>query len=97
MATTNASTPVPRDPTADEALALFKAIEEKFPAKTLGDDKWYLLAVSLIHTLTLPQSTYPLYLLLPSPPNKKSYNNTSFKHTYGGVSFSEKIIIITIA
>jgi hypothetical protein len=38
--------PVPRDPTEDEALTLFKAIEEKFPSKTLGDDKWYVLAVS---------------------------------------------------
>ncbi|EMD85480.1 hypothetical protein COCC4DRAFT_56882 [Bipolaris maydis ATCC 48331] len=46
--TTTTSTPVPRDPTADEALALFKAIEEKFPAKTLGEDKWYLLALANI-------------------------------------------------
>jgi hypothetical protein len=38
--------PIPRDPTDDEALALFRAIEEKFPSKTLGDDKWYILAVS---------------------------------------------------
>jgi hypothetical protein len=39
--------PVPRDPTEDEALALFKAIEEKFPSKSLGDDKWYVLMVSV--------------------------------------------------
>jgi hypothetical protein len=38
--------PIPRDPTEEEALALFKAIEEKFPSSTLGDDKWYVLAVS---------------------------------------------------
>lgn len=37
--------PVPRDPTEDEALALFKAIEERFPSKSLGDDKWYILTV----------------------------------------------------
>jgi hypothetical protein len=37
--------PIPRDPTEDEALALFKAVEEKFPSESLGDDKWYILTV----------------------------------------------------
>jgi hypothetical protein len=37
--------PLSRDPTDEEALALFEALEEKFPSKTLGDDKWYVLAV----------------------------------------------------
>ena len=37
--------PIPRDPTEAEALALFKALEEKFPSATLGDGKWYILAV----------------------------------------------------
>jgi hypothetical protein len=37
--------PIPRDPTEDEALALFKAVEQKFPSKSLGDDKWYVLTV----------------------------------------------------
>ncbi|KAH6680991.1 hypothetical protein B0J14DRAFT_614364 [Halenospora varia] len=32
--------------TAEEAYALFKAIEEKFPTTTLGDDKWYLITLS---------------------------------------------------
>ena len=36
---------IPRDPTDDEALALFKAVEEKFPSKSLGGGKWYVLAV----------------------------------------------------
>jgi hypothetical protein len=39
--------PVPHDPTSDEALALFKAIEEKFPTQSLGGEKWYIFAVSL--------------------------------------------------
>lgn len=39
--------PIPRDPTEAEALALFDAIENKFPSKTLGDNRWYVLAVSL--------------------------------------------------
>ncbi|KAK7183278.1 hypothetical protein DPSP01_011781 [Paraphaeosphaeria sporulosa] len=34
---------VPRDPTEEEALALFEVIEEKFPSTTIGDDKWYVL------------------------------------------------------
>ncbi|KAJ4360989.1 uncharacterized protein N0V89_001558 [Didymosphaeria variabile] len=38
-----AATDVPQDPTEEEALALFKAVEEKFPSKTVGDDKWYVL------------------------------------------------------
>jgi hypothetical protein len=37
--------PTPRDPTEEEALALFKAVEEKFPSKSLGSDKWYILTV----------------------------------------------------
>ncbi|KAH7082288.1 hypothetical protein FB567DRAFT_448268 [Paraphoma chrysanthemicola] len=40
--------PVPRDPTDGEALALFKAIEQNFPSRTLGDDKWYVLALAAI-------------------------------------------------
>jgi hypothetical protein len=36
--------PLP-EPSKDEALALFKAIEAKFPSNTLGDDKWYLVTV----------------------------------------------------
>jgi hypothetical protein len=41
MATTN----IPQDPTEQEALALFKAVEQKFPSQTVGDDKWYVLTV----------------------------------------------------
>ncbi|KAF2845834.1 hypothetical protein T440DRAFT_511277 [Plenodomus tracheiphilus IPT5] len=40
--------PIPRDPTAEEALALFKAVEEKFPSSTLGDDKWYILTLAAL-------------------------------------------------
>lgn len=42
---TNNDLPIPRDPTEDEAITLFKAVEERFPSKTLGDDKWYILTV----------------------------------------------------
>lgn len=37
---------VPPDPTAEEAIVLFKAVEDAFPSKTLGEDKWYILVVS---------------------------------------------------
>jgi hypothetical protein len=33
-------------PTSEDAIALFEVIQKKFPHKTLGDDKWYLVAVS---------------------------------------------------
>jgi hypothetical protein len=35
------------DPTEEEALALFKAIKEKFPSGTLGTDKWYIVTVCM--------------------------------------------------
>jgi hypothetical protein len=34
-----------REPTAEDVLTLFAEIENKFPHNTLGDDKWYLVAV----------------------------------------------------
>jgi hypothetical protein len=37
--------PIVPDPTEEDALLLFKLVEEKFPSKTLGDDKWYILLV----------------------------------------------------
>ncbi|OAK99181.1 hypothetical protein IQ06DRAFT_294595 [Phaeosphaeriaceae sp. SRC1lsM3a] len=40
--------PIPRDPTEEEALALFKSVEERFPSKSLGDDKWYILALAAV-------------------------------------------------
>lgn len=45
-----------KDPTPEEAIALFKEIEAKFPHKTLGDDKWYLVVVC-----DIPASGVDLY------------------------------------
>jgi len=42
------------EPTAAEAIALFETIEQKFPSKTLGDGKWYLVAVSNADLLSSP-------------------------------------------
>lgn len=30
---------------SSEVLPLFKTMQEKFPCKSLGDDRWYLVAV----------------------------------------------------
>ncbi|KAK0123752.1 hypothetical protein ONS95_008759 [Cadophora gregata] len=36
------------EPTKEEAVALFEAIETKFPHKTVGEDAWYLVALSAL-------------------------------------------------
>ena len=33
------------DRTAEEAKSLLSALQQKFPSKTLGEDRWYILAV----------------------------------------------------
>ena len=35
------------EPTAEEAKEFFGRLEQKFPVKTLGKERWYLVAVSL--------------------------------------------------
>ncbi|KAJ4374579.1 hypothetical protein N0V86_007448 [Didymella sp. IMI 355093] len=39
-------TPIPCDPTDDDALAMFEAVEALFPSTSLGDDKWYILTLA---------------------------------------------------
>ena len=34
-----------KEPTAQEATELFETLEHKFPSKTLGAERWYLVAV----------------------------------------------------
>jgi hypothetical protein len=34
-----------QEPTVEQAIALFEAIEQKYPHKTLGKDTWYLVVV----------------------------------------------------
>lgn len=55
------TTPLPRDPTNDEALALFTAIEDKFPSSTLGKDKWYILLLAALVGSGQPQLAPLLY------------------------------------
>ena len=33
------------EPTAEEAIILFQELEKKFPTATLGENRWYLIAV----------------------------------------------------
>lgn len=51
------------DPTAEQAIELFKALEAKFPSATLGNDRWYLVAVRQSIHLTNPSipSPYPAF------------------------------------
>lgn len=35
------------EPTAEGAKVLFEQLEQKFPSKTLGRERWYLVAVRL--------------------------------------------------
>ena len=37
------------EPTAEEAKELFSMLEQTFPFKTLGKERWYLVAVRLLH------------------------------------------------
>ena len=40
------------NPTPEDALKLFKDIEQKFPSANLGEDKWEILAVLALFTST---------------------------------------------
>ena len=59
------------EPTAKDAKVLFENIEQKFPSKTLGGERWYLVAVIfpslLIHKIL---DVMPLRL----PPSREAVN-----------------------
>ena len=44
------------EPTAGEARILFEKLEQKFPSKTLGAERWYLVAVRIF---TAPAEPMP--------------------------------------
>jgi len=56
-----------QEPTVEEALALFEAIEQKFPHETLGDDKWYLVTLSALVGVE-PEHAGHLYTYLINKP-----------------------------
>lgn len=60
------------NPTKEETIALFNSIEQHFPAKTLGDDKWYILAIAAVVGGGHPDRAAELYLHLISRPEYSS-------------------------
>lgn len=59
-------------PTKEEAIALFDSIEKHFPAKTLGSDKWFILALAAIVGGGHPDLAANLYLHLTARPEYQS-------------------------
>ncbi|KAI9705797.1 MAG: hypothetical protein M1820_005045 [Bogoriella megaspora] len=60
-----------QEPTVEEAVKLFEAIENRFPSQTVGKEKWYILTVGKIAALTgagLPQFCADLYKYLIAKP-----------------------------
>ncbi|KAI9729618.1 MAG: hypothetical protein M1818_008465 [Claussenomyces sp. TS43310] len=53
-----------KDPTAEDAIALFTELEKKFPSASLGDDKWYLVALAALCASTQPEFAVNLYAYL---------------------------------
>lgn len=39
------------EPTSEQATALFEELEQGFPSKSLGEDRWYLVAVNTLHPI----------------------------------------------
>ena len=56
------------NPTKEETLSLFAAIESHFPSQSLGTDKWYILALAAIVGGGHPDLAADLYLHLISRP-----------------------------
>ena len=56
------------EPTREEALSLFKTIEQDFPSATLAKDKWYILALASIAGGGHSDFAADLYLYLISKP-----------------------------
>jgi len=55
-------------PTKEDAVALFQSIEQKFPHRTLGDDKWYLVTLSALVGVE-PDHAVHLYTYLINKPH----------------------------
>ncbi|KAK0507110.1 hypothetical protein JMJ35_010568 [Cladonia borealis] len=59
---------VSSEPTAEKAITLFQELERKFPTKTLGEDRWYLIAVSALTGGGQPEFAGNLYTYLTQKP-----------------------------
>jgi hypothetical protein len=60
------------NPNKEETLSLFTSLEEHFPSKSLGNDKWYILAIAAIVGGGHPELAADLYLHLISRPEFSS-------------------------
>ena len=69
----------PPERTPEEAISLFKAVEEKFPSESLGDDRWYLVLVSFYLSL----------FLVSIPPKTHLQKDAAFGGTWSG-SFAQQ-------
>ncbi|KAK4690551.1 hypothetical protein P7C71_g6261, partial [Lecanoromycetidae sp. Uapishka_2] len=56
------------EPTAEGAIALFKQLEKKFPTQTLGEERWYLIAISALTGGGEPEFVGNLYTYLTQKP-----------------------------
>ncbi|KAH8598285.1 hypothetical protein B0O99DRAFT_58431 [Bisporella sp. PMI_857] len=64
-------------PTEQDAVALFEALEFKFPHRTLGNDKWYLVALSALVAVNHDHiATLYKYLI-----NKAEYSTSDSRKT----------------
>ncbi|EAS30540.2 uncharacterized protein CIMG_06019 [Coccidioides immitis RS] len=68
MSQLTAKTPHPPERTPEDAVALFKVIEDKFPSATLGDDRWYLIPIAALPGSGQPEFAIQLYTYLTSKP-----------------------------
>ncbi|KAF2237706.1 hypothetical protein EV356DRAFT_527469 [Viridothelium virens] len=57
-----------KEPTAEDAIKLFQAIEEKFPSASIGGDKWYLSTISALTGGGVPEFAAELYKYIIAKP-----------------------------
>ncbi|KAJ9645985.1 hypothetical protein H2201_005530 [Coniosporium apollinis] len=56
------------DQAAQDVVSLFEAVEAKFPSKTVGDDKWYLVTLTTLVGGGMPELAADLYSYLIQKP-----------------------------
>ncbi|KAF3036270.1 hypothetical protein E8E12_000277 [Didymella heteroderae] len=88
--------PIPLDPTDEDALAMFKAVEELFPSRSLGDDKWYILTLAAMVGGGQPGFAPLLYKeLVTRPENESSVQRQALMRRIRETLF-ELIVIIGV-
>ena len=72
LSATPPATPPTQQSPSPPLIELFKGIESKFPAATLGNDKWYFVAIAALTGLGKTNSVAELYLYLIQKPQYTS-------------------------